>query len=256
MAEYLGEDIKAVVRQTNVMIPDYIKADLENQENYRVFAEPVEFKSLPEEEKSLYRLSGEGFNFLLAGTETTAATLTVIMYYLLAQPKTYARLMNDLHDVSPFNLKWTQLEQKPYLWAIIHESLPMISGVSHKSTSYGKKEWVIPRSTPIGMASMINHWNRELFPTLLQKLLLSFGKGSRFCIGEAGPTVCEHLAYCEVYIMAALVAMRVVPKSRLFETTVADITYDHDDFLTRLRSPISIFPSVLTRMGHKNTPKK
>jgi hypothetical protein len=30
------------------------------------------------------------------------------------------------------------------------------------------------------------------------------------------------LAYCEVYIMAALVALRIIPRARLFETTVED----------------------------------
>jgi hypothetical protein len=28
--------------------------------------------------------------------------------------------------------------------------------------------------------------------------------------------------------MAALVALRIIPRARLFETTVEDITYDHD----------------------------
>ncbi|KAK2062729.1 cytochrome P450 monooxygenase-like protein [Colletotrichum caudatum] len=240
MADYLGEDIKSVMRQMNVVIPSYIKAALDNLENGRVFVELVQSKSLPEEEKSMYRLSGEGFNFLLAGTETTAATLTV----------TYARLMRDLRDLNPSNLKWTQLEHKPYLWAVVHESLRMMPGVSHRSariareeelvykTRDGKKEWVIPRGTPVGMTSMINHWDRGLFPNpdefiperwlidglpnyKLQKFLLSFGKGSRSCIGE-------NLAYCEMYIVAALMAMRVIPRARLFETTVEDITYDHD----------------------------
>lgn len=36
------------------------------------------------------------------------------------------------------------------------------------------------------------------------------------------------LAYCEVYIMAALLAFRVIPRAQLHETTVEDITYDHD----------------------------
>ncbi|KAK1732034.1 hypothetical protein CTAM01_12799 [Colletotrichum tamarilloi] len=250
MADYLGEDIKSVMRQMNVVIPGYIKAALSNPENGRVFADLMESKTLPEEEKSLYRLSGEGFNFLLAGTETTAATLTVVTYYLLAQPQTYARLMEQLHGLNPSNLKWTELEQKPYLWAVIHESLRMMPGVSHRSariareedlvyrTRDGKKEWLIPRGTPVGMTSMINHWNEELFPNpgefiperwlidgkpnyKLEKFLLAFGKGSRSCIGE-------NLAYCEVYHMVAMMALRVIPRSNLFETTVEDISYDHD----------------------------
>lgn len=72
MADYMGEDIKAVMNQMNVVIPEYIKAAWKNPEGGRVFTEVMESKMLPEEEKTLYRLSGEGFNFLLAGTETTA----------------------------------------------------------------------------------------------------------------------------------------------------------------------------------------
>lgn len=72
MADYLGEDIKMVMRQMNVVIPGYIEAAVSNPDNGRVFSELVDSKILTEEEKSMYRLSGEGFNFLLAGTETTA----------------------------------------------------------------------------------------------------------------------------------------------------------------------------------------
>lgn len=36
------------------------------------------------------------------------------------------------------------------------------------------------------------------------------------------------LAYCEVYIMAALMALRVIPRARLHDTTIDDLTYDHD----------------------------
>ena len=74
LSDYLGEDIKAVMNQMNVVIPGYIKAALKNPDGGRVFAQVVESKTLPESEKSLYRLSGEGFNFLLAGTETTAVS--------------------------------------------------------------------------------------------------------------------------------------------------------------------------------------
>lgn len=121
--------------------------------------------------------------------------------------------MEELQGIDPSNLKWVELEQKPYLWAIIHESLRMMPGVSHRSARIareedlvyksqdGKIEYVVPRGTPIGMTSMINHWNTEFFPDpddfiperwlidgqpnyKLQKKLLAFGKGSRSCIGE------------------------------------------------------------------------
>lgn len=74
LADYMGDDIKAVTRQMNVVIPGYVKAALADPENSRVFREMAESKSLPDNEKSAYRLAGEGFDFLLAGTETTAVS--------------------------------------------------------------------------------------------------------------------------------------------------------------------------------------
>ncbi|KAI1342455.1 cytochrome P450 [Xylariaceae sp. FL0016] len=251
MADYMGEDIKAVMRQMMVTIPNYIQAALDNPENGRVFADLIDSKVLPEEEKTMYRLSGEGFNFLLAGTETTAASLTVITFHLLDKPHIYAKLMKALDGIDPSNLKWSELEQRPYLWAVIHESLRMMPGVSHRSARIARTEdlvyrsedqsieMVIPKGTPIGMTSMINHWNEKLFPNpdeylperwllgdgtpnhALEKRLIAFGKGTRDCIGR-------HLAYCELFIMAALIAYKVIPRAKLNGTTIDDLTYDHD----------------------------
>lgn len=38
----------------------------------------------------------------------------------------------------------------------------------------------------------------------------------------------SRLAYCELYIMTAAVALRVLPRAKLYDTTVEDLTYDHD----------------------------
>jgi cytochrome P450 len=121
--------------------------------------------------------------------------------------------MAELRGLNPSNLKWTELEQRPYMWAIIQEALRMMPGVSHRSARIareedlfyksqdGKTQWLIPRGTPIGMTSMINHWDKGLFPDpdkfipdrfledgkpnyKLSKYLIAFGKGSRSCIGE------------------------------------------------------------------------
>ncbi|CAA9961209.1 Benzoate 4-monooxygenase cytochrome P450 [Pyrenophora teres f. maculata] len=252
MADYLGEDVKTVMRIMNVTIPQYISQALSNPDNGRVFAEVMgKDKSMSEEEK--YRYSGEGFNFLLAGTETTAAILTVFTYWSLAKPEISQRLRMELAQagITSNTIKWVELEKVPYFWAVLQECLRMMPGVSHRSariathedlhyvSADGKSDWVIPRGTPIGMTSMINHWNTELFPDpdeflperwllkdgsqnyALQKKLIAFGKGTRSCIGE-------QLAYCELYIMCAHMVLDVVPRAKLVDTVKDDISYDHD----------------------------
>ncbi|KAH7094996.1 cytochrome P450 [Paraphoma chrysanthemicola] len=252
MADFLGEDMKAVMHVMNVTIPQYIAAALKNPENGRVFAEVMgDSNTMSAEEK--FRFNGEGFNFLLAGTETTAAILTVFTYHNLANPAIHTRLTSAFatNNITPQTLKWTSLEKIPYFWAMLQECLRMMPGVSHRSARIAREEdlhyrsadgtsdFVIPRGTPIGMTSMINHWNEDLFPQpdefrperwlcgdgspnyALQKKSLAFGKGTRSCIGE-------NLAYCELYVMAALMALQVIPRAKLVDTTVEDISYDHD----------------------------
>ncbi|KAI1476956.1 cytochrome P450 [Daldinia eschscholtzii] len=250
IGNFMGENVRKMLQWMNVIIPKYVKAAIDNPENSRVFADVMESDVLPDHEKSMYRLSGEGFNLIAAGTETTAATLTYITYYLLAQPELYACLMEALQGVDPLNLKWIDLEQRPYLWAVVHEALRLTPGVSHRSARIARTEdlfykskdgnvqWVIPKGTPIGMTSVINHSNEEIFPSpgefiperwivdgqpnyALEKMLISFGKGTRLCLGI-------HLAYCELFLMTAALAFRVLPRARLYETTIEDIKYDHD----------------------------
>lgn len=74
LAGLMGQEMRALTQQTNSVIPGYVTAALADPENGRgrVFSEVAESKTLPASEKSVYRLSGEGFDFLLAGTETTA----------------------------------------------------------------------------------------------------------------------------------------------------------------------------------------
>ncbi|KAI3394704.1 hypothetical protein diail_2289 [Diaporthe ilicicola] len=250
-ANYMGEDMKNLMNQLQVVIPGYIRKAIENKENGRMFADLMENDQLPDSEKTIYRLSGEGFNVLSAGTETTAASLTCITYYLLAQPTTYTRLLESLEGIDPLNLKWTDLEQRPYLWAVIHESLRLMPGLAHRSSRIardedlvyksedGKVAWVIPRGTPMSMTSIIQHSNEDLFPDpkefiaerwLLpdgrqnyaqERHLIAFGKGSRACLGK-------DLAYCELYLLTAALALRVLPRARLHDTTIEDIEYDHD----------------------------
>jgi cytochrome P450 len=56
---------------------------------------------LPAEERNIGRLEDEGFVVLAAGTETTAYSLSVTMFYLLDNPKILSRLYDEVKTVMP-----------------------------------------------------------------------------------------------------------------------------------------------------------
>ncbi|KAF2667975.1 trichodiene oxygenase [Microthyrium microscopicum] len=102
--------------------------------------------------------------------------------------------------------------------------------------------WTIPTGTAISMTTAIMHHDESIFPDShefiperwlkddgtrrmdLDKYLLSFNKGSRQCIGI-------NLAYCELYVALTALILKVFPRLELFETTEADVKYDHDMFV-------------------------
>lgn len=77
-ADYVGVDMKSVMFQLQVVIPGHIQRALADKEsdNGRIFADLIENEQLPARGKTIYRLSGEWFNLLSAGTETTAVSKT------------------------------------------------------------------------------------------------------------------------------------------------------------------------------------
>lgn len=77
-ANYMGDDMKNLMKQMDVVIPGHIQKAIDNRENGRIFADLIENKQLPDSEKTIFRLTGEGFNVLTAGTETTAVCLQIM----------------------------------------------------------------------------------------------------------------------------------------------------------------------------------
>jgi cytochrome P450 len=78
-------------------------------------------------EMSSERLVGELMALLFAGSTTTSNALTVISYYVLANPHIEERLRHDLQDIMagyPDEMpSWAKLEDVHYLTACIKEGL-------------------------------------------------------------------------------------------------------------------------------------
>lgn len=160
---------------------------------------------LPPHERTVQRLSEEGEIFTGAGSETTAKTLTTILYYLSINPTCLKRLQDELAsaEASPNELApLAQLEQLPYLSAVIQEGLRLSYGITTRlprvaSEPLQYKEWSIPAGTPVSETIYFVLMDPTIFPEPdvfrperwiedgqhLSKHQVSFNKGGRQCIG-------------------------------------------------------------------------
>lgn len=105
------------------------KHALEESDKTSVFHHILQ-SNLPEPEKDSGRLQREAFAILGAGTTTTASTLSITTYYILADPLIEKRLREELKDVTgdfPMQTpKWADLEKVPYLAGCIKEGLRLV----------------------------------------------------------------------------------------------------------------------------------
>ena len=195
---------------------------------------------LPVNEKSLDRLSDEGFVLIPAGSETTARSLSTAAFYLLSTDGVLPRLKSELNAAisDPTQLPPVKdLEQLPYLTAVVRESLrigmifstrfPIISPA--KPLQYG--DWIIPPGTRISMTYSRLMMDESVYPDPWKfdperflpenpdfernmRHLVTFGRGNRACYGQT-------LAMSEMYLVIAGLFRR-------FNFELYDTNFDRD----------------------------
>lgn len=96
------------------------KAPHENM--FAALADP----SLPPEERTLGRLEDEGFVILAAGTETTAYSISVTMFYLLDNPNILSKLYDEIKGVMTNPAECPPLATLENLPLLVRSLLPKI----------------------------------------------------------------------------------------------------------------------------------
>ncbi|KAL8676784.1 MAG: hypothetical protein Q9186_006732 [Xanthomendoza sp. 1 TL-2023] len=187
-------------------------------------------------------LQDEAQTIIGAGTVTTGHILSLLHYYILSTPRVRQTLQSELATLMSTHPtpKWAQLEQLPYLSAVITEGLRIGYGVSHRMQrlfpdtvlQYG--DYAIPTMTPVSMTSVLIHDNPSLFPSPrsfkperfienpgLKRYLIPFSRGTRQCAGL-------NMAYAEFYlgVVAAWAPGRF--EWELWETGLRDVETVHD----------------------------
>ncbi|PYH89584.1 cytochrome P450 [Aspergillus ellipticus CBS 707.79] len=227
-----------------------------------IFYKMITSDQLPEAEKATKRLIDEARIVIAAGTDTTAQALKGITYELLANPAILGRLKREL-EILPLTdgelPRVADLEELPYLSAVIEEGLRLYSGFSYRqervspdedtviNTSWDGKaaSYVIPAGTSVSMTAPILHRDEDLYgpnpdtfdperyinKPHLSKYLITFSRGPRQCVGI-------NLAYAEMYLALSSIfrrfdaydgsGLQTVPTMELYETTRDDVKMVRD----------------------------
>ncbi|KAI0110717.1 cytochrome P450 [Nemania sp. FL0031] len=203
---------------------------------------------LPPPDKSFERCFDEVITVSSAAFETTAHAIRVILYHVYRYENILDRLRYEIVTARAGrpaeSLKLAELEQLPYLTAVLMEGLRIAPAVATRQARIAPdrdlvyKSWRIPAGTPVGMTSILMHHNSELYPNpeqfnperwvdindrrKVEKTFAPFSRGARICVGM-------HLAWAELYMLVA----RIIPRYELgFEAAAYDdIKWSSDQFI-------------------------
>lgn len=215
-----------------------------------VYHSVLDDPALPPSEKKLLRLEQEGALLVLAGAESPAKTLNIIFYHLLANLSILSKLRSELDTIIAPD-SWAQLDQLPYLSAIIEEGNRLSFGVTartarisheslkytpsiHVSSPHNDKSFSIPPGTPVSVTTLSAHTAETIFPDPfkfdperwlgakgreLRTFQMAFGRRGRKCLGL-------ELARAELCLVIGALAKTF--DMTFWQTDESDIEFVHD----------------------------
>lgn len=238
----LGEQVQKIL--SSKVSPD---------ETPSIFTYLRDSPTLPTSEKSPQRLLDEATLLIMAGTYSPMLSLAVAHYHLIARPDIMKKLRSELSE-HPDIVDATQLEQLPYLSAIMQEAHRLTFGLTGRNprvcpdeTVFYTKEseaggrqhqqtYRLPAGVSLSASTLLLHTDESVFPdpwrfdperwlthdknilARRRRCMMSFLPGTRGCLGI-------HLANAEI---AAAVGAMARWDMRLYETTLEDVSFLHD----------------------------
>ncbi|KAI1209584.1 cytochrome P450 [Annulohypoxylon truncatum] len=175
----------------------------------------------PDTFTTLHIIQGCAAN-MVAGSDTTAISLSAILYYLLKNPETFAKLRQEVEEAqrasgtASKDISFKQSQEMPYLQAVIKEALRL-----HPATGLPIERVVpaggatiagrfFPEGSIVGVNTWIEHRNPRVFGedadafkperwlsddaekiSFMNRHWMPFGLGARTCIGR-------HISHLEI----------------------------------------------------------
>lgn len=164
---------------------------------------------LPAAEKTFDRINDEIGTTMGAALETTAQTLRLIFYYVYSDPEILQRLRTELSSAAQGReaeeLRLNDLEQLPYLTAVLMEGLRLSPGLATRLARIAPDrplvydKWTIPAGSPVGMTVLLMHTDERVYVNpkkfdperwmdmerrkKADKTFAPFSRGTRICLG-------------------------------------------------------------------------
>ncbi|KAF5008659.1 hypothetical protein FDECE_5071 [Fusarium decemcellulare] len=171
----------------------------------------------------LTEIKVEVYVALFAGSDTTAAAISSILYHLVKNPAAYHKLNAEIREaiergeLSHSSVQYREAQQLPYLDACCKEGMRVHPSVGLTLPRHVPKggcqiagEW-FPEGTRVGVNAAVIHFNKEIFghdaeefnpdrwfregAANMDRYMFQweqFGGGSRTCIGK-------NISLCEMY---------------------------------------------------------
>ncbi|MCJ1304982.1 hypothetical protein MMC08_007795 [Hypocenomyce scalaris] len=139
----------------------------------RTIFHSIHTSDLPASQLDTIRLTDEAQTLIGAGTITTASTLKITTYHILANPHILPKLVAELDNAIPdpsYPLPLQRLEQLKYLSAVINEGFRLSCDTSHRFQRVFRDrtlqfhDWTIEPGTPVSMSAVAMHTNPNIFP--------------------------------------------------------------------------------------------
>jgi cytochrome P450 len=236
--QYIENQVKKVIGNKD-------KAGKEKEK--RTIIREIFESDLPAGDRTAHALEQEAQTFVAAGTASTARVLESTIFYILDNPSITQKLVAEVRQIgsdSSALIPSRQLEQLPYLSAIVLEGLRMAPAVPsrfpriNRTSAMQYRDYSLPAGTVIGMSPwdvlgdesvfasasvfMPERWLDPEEKTTLQKHWVPFGRGSRNCVGQ-------NLVMAEITLVLGNVFRRY--DMELYETTEKEITIIQDCFV-------------------------
>lgn len=122
-----------------------------------------------------YHVFMMGLSNVLAGSDTTAISLSAILYYLLKNPEKMTKLRQEIHEFEEQGrcgnpaVSFKQSQEMPYLQAVMKEALRLHAAVGlplWRVVPEGGVEicgYFFPQGTIIGLNGWCAHYNEDVF---------------------------------------------------------------------------------------------